>query len=210
MNLVLKAAENSIACLTTSQYFTSLSQDLWITIPDSKVYGANMGPTWVLSAPDGPHVGPMNLAIRDATQNEADDSISHTICNVLLCLVLFRSYHLFALDSICSYLSGLLHQHLGNHYPGASEVSLYIAGKTTITYKKRTPKCKTCAYSSGCAVGHITAKLFTKICLPTGNLHLPMANRCVSLLIHVRYIFWFSAMIVTTKTRNIENRNRSI
>ena len=25
----------------------------------------SMGPTWVLSAPDGPHVGPMNLAIRD-------------------------------------------------------------------------------------------------------------------------------------------------
>ena len=32
--------------------------------PDSKVHGANMGPTWVLSALDGPHVGPMNLAIR--------------------------------------------------------------------------------------------------------------------------------------------------
>ena len=32
--------------------------------PDSKAHGANMGPTWVLSAPDGPHVGPMNLAIR--------------------------------------------------------------------------------------------------------------------------------------------------
>ena len=31
--------------------------------PDSKVHGANMGPTCVLSAPDGPHVGPMNLAI---------------------------------------------------------------------------------------------------------------------------------------------------
>ena len=26
-------------------------------IPDSKVHGANMGPTWVLSAPDGPHAG---------------------------------------------------------------------------------------------------------------------------------------------------------
>ena len=26
-----------------------------------------MGPTWVLSAPDGPHVGPMNLALRDDT-----------------------------------------------------------------------------------------------------------------------------------------------
>ena len=36
-------------------------------IPDSKVYGANIGPTWVLSAPDGPLVGPMNLAIRDLT-----------------------------------------------------------------------------------------------------------------------------------------------
>ena len=33
--------------------------------PDSKVHGANMGPTWVLSAPDGPHVFPMNLAIRE-------------------------------------------------------------------------------------------------------------------------------------------------
>ena len=33
--------------------------------PDSKVHGANMGPTWVLSAPDGPHVGPMKLAIRE-------------------------------------------------------------------------------------------------------------------------------------------------
>ena len=33
-------------------------------MPDNKVHGANMGPTWVLSAPDGPNVGPMNLAIR--------------------------------------------------------------------------------------------------------------------------------------------------
>ena len=39
---------------------------------DSKVHGANMGPIWVLSAPDGPHVGPMNLAIRENTIS-ADD-----------------------------------------------------------------------------------------------------------------------------------------
>ena len=31
--------------------------------PDSKHHGANMGPTLVLSAPNGPHVGLMNLAI---------------------------------------------------------------------------------------------------------------------------------------------------
>ena len=36
----------------------------WKASTDNKVYGAIMGPTWVLSAPDGPHVGPMNLAIR--------------------------------------------------------------------------------------------------------------------------------------------------
>ena len=32
--------------------------------PDCKVHGDNMGPTWVLSAPDGPHVDTMNLVIR--------------------------------------------------------------------------------------------------------------------------------------------------
>ena len=25
-------------------------------LPDSKIHGVNMGPIWVLSAPDGPHV----------------------------------------------------------------------------------------------------------------------------------------------------------
>ena len=36
----------------------------WGLLPDSKFHGANMGSTWALSAPDGPHVCPMNLAIR--------------------------------------------------------------------------------------------------------------------------------------------------
>ena len=37
---------------------------VFIIDPDSKDHGANMEPTWVLSVPGGPHVGPMNLAIR--------------------------------------------------------------------------------------------------------------------------------------------------
>ena len=43
-----------------------LRDNVWILskFPDSKVLGVNMGPTWVLAAPDGPHVGPMNLAMR--------------------------------------------------------------------------------------------------------------------------------------------------
>ena len=42
-----------------------LTVPLLVQIPDSKLHGANMGPTWVLSVPDGPHGGPMNLAIMD-------------------------------------------------------------------------------------------------------------------------------------------------
>ena len=40
--------------------------------PGGKVHGANMGPTWVLSAPDGQHVGNMNLAIRVVYQGWLD------------------------------------------------------------------------------------------------------------------------------------------
>ena len=32
--------------------------------PDSKVHGANMGPNWGRQDQGGPHVGPMNFAIR--------------------------------------------------------------------------------------------------------------------------------------------------
>ena len=32
---------------------------------DSKIHGANMGPTWVMRAPGEPHGGPTNLAIWD-------------------------------------------------------------------------------------------------------------------------------------------------
>ena len=34
-------------------------------ILDNKFRVANMGPTWVLAAPDGPHVGPRNVANGD-------------------------------------------------------------------------------------------------------------------------------------------------
>ena len=46
--------------------------------PDSKVHVDHMGPTWVLSAPDGPHVGPMNLAIREVLSG----SHVQELCNV--------------------------------------------------------------------------------------------------------------------------------
>ena len=39
-----------------------------IVNPDSKVYGANMGPIWGRQDPGGPHVGPMNFAIWEAME----------------------------------------------------------------------------------------------------------------------------------------------
>ena len=49
----------------------------WKHVPDSKVHGANMGPTSILSAPDGPHVGHMNLAIRGIIGKLMATSILH-------------------------------------------------------------------------------------------------------------------------------------
>ena len=34
-----------------------------MSFPDSKVHGANMGPTWGRQDPGGPHVGSMNFAL---------------------------------------------------------------------------------------------------------------------------------------------------
>ena len=52
-------------CLSSiGTHALDIIQNATINYPDSKVHGANTGPTWVLPAPDGPHLGLMNLAIR--------------------------------------------------------------------------------------------------------------------------------------------------
>ena len=38
---------------------------IYFIIPDSKIHGANVGPTWGRQDPGGPHDGHMNLAIWD-------------------------------------------------------------------------------------------------------------------------------------------------
>ena len=42
---------------------TFIIQGYFTDIPDSKIHGAIMGPTWGQQGPGGCHVGPMNLAI---------------------------------------------------------------------------------------------------------------------------------------------------
>ena len=68
---------------------------MMVYYPDGKVHGAKMGPIWVLSAPDGPHVGPMNLAIRVVKEN--------AICN--MAVILFKSNELTDWSDICEYIS---------------------------------------------------------------------------------------------------------
>ena len=56
-------------------------------IPDSKIHGANMGLIWGRQGPDGPHVGPINLAIRDDLSfpgsDESKQQISHNKCKFI-------------------------------------------------------------------------------------------------------------------------------
>ena len=63
---------SSSSGVVLTQLVSSLGIVCCFLSPDSKVHGANMGPTWVLSAPDGPHVGPINLAIRVLIEQKHD------------------------------------------------------------------------------------------------------------------------------------------
>ena len=71
--------------LAATQLRTSFEDDF----PDNKVHGVNMGPTWVLAAPDGPHIGPMNLAIRAAWwfERERDTRPNHQVGHFQIWLI---------------------------------------------------------------------------------------------------------------------------
>ena len=71
-----------------------------IAIPDSKVYGPNMGPIWDRQDPGGPHVGPMNFVIWDYVDTKSsgfetmwDVTIRRpiTYCNSDLDIIYFAS-----------------------------------------------------------------------------------------------------------------------
>ena len=71
---------------------------------DNKVHGVNMGPTWVLSAPDRPHVGPMTLAIRVRDRRH----IPWNVHTVQLCCVWWDIFYRFSEDS-CHALIHIIH-----------------------------------------------------------------------------------------------------
>ena len=85
---MLTTKKQTNMCITSPFCLKSTS------IPDSKVHGANMGPTWVLSAPGGPHVGPMNLAIWDPFNSPNKGPVQ-------------QKMHVHVVTSSCSNISNL-------------------------------------------------------------------------------------------------------
>ena len=75
---------------------TSKTLGLVSASPDNKVDEANMGPTWVLSDPDGPHVGPMNLAIRE-------DMLALCYTAVLTCVRVLLQWNSTSVYTSCTY-----------------------------------------------------------------------------------------------------------
>ena len=69
------------AILCRGRWVQTLHEMLMATYSDSKVHMAHMGPTWVLSAPGGPHVGPMDLAIRVTTVSIRVTTVSYPVSN---------------------------------------------------------------------------------------------------------------------------------
>ena len=65
---------DSIDCVASDQTKVVPSKYCPVDTPGSKVHGAIMGPIWALSVPDGPHVGTINLAIRDTLATAAQKS----------------------------------------------------------------------------------------------------------------------------------------
>ena len=68
--------KNALSSTYWKQNSNAVCNLIMESIPDSKVHGANMGPTWGQQASDGPHVGPMNLAIRDVYRSAMQKNIS--------------------------------------------------------------------------------------------------------------------------------------
>ena len=62
-------------------YVIHVSEHIRITFPDSKIHLANIGPTWVLLAPRGPHVGHMDFAVWIGIRKmlATDDSQKHNL-----------------------------------------------------------------------------------------------------------------------------------
>ena len=82
-------------CHTTQGVGCSIPRANFLTNPDSKVHGTNMGPIWGRKDPGGPNVGPMNFAIWEWLSRALTRERRHHLYNATYmlrpCLVLDRT-----------------------------------------------------------------------------------------------------------------------
>ena len=96
-------------------YYANFTMFLLDYCLDSKVHEANMGPTWVLWAPDGPHVGPMSFAIRIRKILDGRDCIDYTY-------LIFAKWH----HKICSQLVQIMAGRLFGTKPSHHQSTLIL------------------------------------------------------------------------------------
>ena len=118
---------------------------------DSKVHGTNTGGTAILSAPDGPHIGPMKLAIR---------VIGKLIHAIHVCLLTFGEDLMFYL-SVCSRMdtsheicSWFVHEYLHTIVPVPVNQPMsygYVNDMDPLSSSK-TMQTNPCAYMFECSV----------------------------------------------------------
>ena len=60
-------------------------------LPDSKVHGANMGPTWGRQDPGGHHVGPMNFAIWELLRVGGSPKNRHNATSISIWLLRYQN-----------------------------------------------------------------------------------------------------------------------
>ena len=82
--------------------------------PDSKVHGANMGPIWGRQDPGGPHVDPINLAIRESVIKYSRDVTHMPDCPVIISIV-YCNNTTSLVDNYDSLNHGCTHRYINPH-----------------------------------------------------------------------------------------------
>ena len=84
---------HNFAHVMTAELSSRVQNHVRQVTPDSKVHGANMGPTWVLSAPDGPMLAPWTLLSGITRTSDEPSSLKYV-----------RIHQKTAIFSFCYYL----------------------------------------------------------------------------------------------------------
>ena len=120
----------------------------WIC-PDSKVHVTHLGPTWVLSAPVGPHVVPMNLAIRVCIPWNIERGSSWFCFTVILLQLLAGSCEQFTYSRTRCLRRWPRSNHIIFNVNSSSSSSMFISSTIVQTLQNKTWYITANSYAGG-------------------------------------------------------------